>query len=110
MYWSCSIMQSTCPLLIHPTAIVFSGAHLYVTLGARLFMELGYSCTWTSHSMLVKGDNWSVKGPTKNPYIFNAEVVLLTTSGFKILRFTVGPFTFKIQSPKLALAPRLYVH
>ncbi len=28
MYWSCSIMQSTCPSLIHPTAIIFSGAHL----------------------------------------------------------------------------------
>ncbi len=32
MYWSCSIMQSTYPSLIHPTAIIFSGAHIYLTL------------------------------------------------------------------------------
>ncbi len=29
----------------------------------------------------VKGDNWSVKGPTKNMYILNAEVVLITVWG-----------------------------
>ncbi len=40
MYLSCSMMQSTYPSLIHPTAIIFSGAHLHVTLGARLFMEI----------------------------------------------------------------------
>ncbi len=27
---------------------------------------------------VIKGDNWSVKGPTKNLYIFIAEVVLMT--------------------------------
>ncbi len=57
---------------------------------------------------VIKGDNWSIKGPIKNLYILNAEVVLIrTTSGFKIWRFRLGPLTFKIQSPKLALAPRL---
>ena len=26
---------------------------------------------------VIKGDNWSAKGPTKNLYILNAEVVLM---------------------------------
>ncbi len=30
---------------------------------------------------VIKGDNWSVKGPTKNLYILNAEVVLMTVNG-----------------------------
>ena len=30
---------------------------------------------------VIKGDNWNVKGPTKNLYIFNAEVVLITVWG-----------------------------
>ncbi len=30
---------------------------------------------------VIKGDNWSLKGPTKNLYILNAEVVLMTVSG-----------------------------
>ncbi len=30
---------------------------------------------------VIKGDNWSVKGPTKNLYILNAEVVLMTEPG-----------------------------
>ncbi len=29
----------------------------------------------------IKGDNWSVKGPTKNLYILNAGVVLVTVWG-----------------------------
>ena len=32
-------------------------------------------------SVRVKGDNWSVKGPTKNLDISNAEVVLITVWG-----------------------------
>ncbi len=47
MYWSRSIMQSTYPSLIHTTTIIFSGVHLYVTLGARLFKEIGHSCDRT---------------------------------------------------------------
>ncbi len=30
---------------------------------------------------VIKGDNWSVKGPTKNLYTMNAEVVLMTVWG-----------------------------
>ncbi len=30
--------------VIHPTPIIFSGAHPYLTLGARPFKEIGYSC------------------------------------------------------------------
>ncbi len=45
MYWSCSIMQSIYPSLIHPTAIILSGAHLNVPLGARLFMEMAILVT-----------------------------------------------------------------
>ena len=55
MYWSRSIMQSTYPSLIHQTAILFSDAHLYVTLGARLFMEMGYvPCANHRNKLLYK--------------------------------------------------------
>ncbi len=30
---------------------------------------------------VIKGDNWSVKGPTKNLYILNPEMVLMTVWG-----------------------------
>ena len=33
MYWSYSVMQSIYPSLIHPTAIIFTGAHLKGTRG-----------------------------------------------------------------------------
>ena len=35
----------------------------------------------TLKKCVIKGDNWSVKGPTKNLYILNAEVVLMTVPG-----------------------------
>ena len=34
-----------------------------------------------SKKCVIKGDNWSVKGPTKNLYILIAEVVLMTVWG-----------------------------
>ncbi len=39
MYWSCSIVQSTYPSLIHPTAIIFSGAHLYHRLSVNIVVS-----------------------------------------------------------------------
>ncbi len=34
-----------------------------------------------SNKCVIKGDNWSVKGPTQNLYILIAEVVLMTVWG-----------------------------
>ncbi len=37
-----------------------------------------------SKKCVIKGDNWSEKGPNKNLYILIAEVVLMTVSGYNI--------------------------
>ncbi len=54
------------------------------TLGGCTYVELGIVMLVREPNLkkcVIKGDNWSVKGPTKNLYILNAEVVQMTVLG-----------------------------